>query len=306
MIHLTELDDLAFDLILSHLNYLDLYHLSLVSRTLRQLALQSPIKFLNCTRSDSLPIAKLPYSAEHHLLDQPDWRVLKHSQGRRRDDLYLPNLYWTSQHRHFNTISLRSIALDGTRINVLDVIHFITSAPHLTYLSVRFCYEVNRLLLQNYLDSLTKNNHAINLARFDVLGIDGLSLFEPKNNGILSFDEFEIELTGAGAEYDYTDVWRENMYNFVMSLQRVPTVHGAVIETDVARCSQGYCRNFNLGRKELADPTLEIILPPCYLCQERYTKPLCRPCVSARSCKICVTFICPHCKISHGTHVYIC
>lgn len=295
MLGLEELDDLAFDLILSHLKYIDLYNLSLTSKALRQVVLQSPIRVLNCTKLDAFPCLRLPYAAEHHLFDQPNWRVLKHTQGTQREDLYLTKLYWTSRHRHFNTVALRSIILDGTKVNVLDVIHFITTATHLTYLSVRFCSDVNHLLLQNFLDSLTRNCQVLPLEKLDVLGIDGLSLFEPRNNGILSFNEIEIELTGAGAEYDYTDVWRERMYNFVMSLERVPTTHGGSIKTDVARCSQGYCRNFNLGRKELADPTAEHILLPCYLCQERYHKPLCRPCISARSCKICNTFICPNC-----------
>lgn len=86
------------------------------------------------------------------------------------------------------------------------------------------------------------------------------------------------------------------MYDFKMSLERVPTSHGRKVVTDIARCSQSYCRNFNLGRKELADPTTRQTLPPCFLCRELYALPLCRPCISARSCKICDTFICPKCK----------
>lgn len=293
---LTDLDDLAFDLILSQLKYIDLHHLSLVNKALRRIVFSSPMTVLNCTKSEQVPIPRLPYASEHHLCDQPDWRVLKHARGTRRDDLYLSKLYWTSRHIHLNVKALTSVILDGTSVNVLDVIHFITSAKHLEWLSVRFCQEVNRLLLQNFFDSLTRTGQHLRLERLDVLGIDDLSLFEPKNNGILSFDEIEIELTGAGAEYDYTDVWRERMYNFVMTLERVPTSHGSVIRTDVARCSQGYCRNFNLGQKELADPTTEQNLPPCYLCQERYEKPMCRPCISARSCKICNTYICPNCQ----------
>lgn len=295
MINLSELDDLAFDLILSHLRYIDLYNLSLANRALRSIVANASLRTLNCTKVYSVPLQLLPYAAEQRLLDQPDWRVMAYNKGNRREDVHLCQLYWTSRHNHFNSISLRNVILDGTRINVLDIIHFVTAAPHLEYLSVRFCIEVHRLLLQNFLDTLSTKS-PISLERLDVLGIDGIPFFEPLNNGSFAFNETEIELTGAGPEFDYQDRWREDMYDFRMSLERVPTSHGQRIMSDIARCSQSYCRNFNLGRQELADPTIYETLPTCIICQAEWTLPICRPCITARSCKLCKTFICPRCK----------
>ena len=88
------------------------------------------------------------------------------------------------------------------------------------------------------------------------------------------------------------------MYDFKMSLERVPTTHGQRITNDLDRCSQAYCRNFDLGRRELADPNTISTLPRCLQCQTLYSSPICRGCVAARSCNLCNTFICPDC-ISH-------
>lgn len=296
---LLDLDDLAYDLIFSHLRYLDLYHLSISCRTLRTIVGQSSLKTLNCTRSTDLPVNRLPYPTEHHLYGASDWRNLKKNKGIHKEDLYMSNLYWTSRHKHFNLSSLTSLFLDGSRVNVLDIIHFITVAPRLNHLSIRFCTQVNRLLLQNYLGHLSEHRQLVNLKQFDVVGIDGIPFFEPPNNGRYIFNEMEIELIGAGPEYDYNDLWRERMYDFKMSLERVPTTHGANIRTDIARCSQSYCRNFNLGRKELADPTALLTLSACFLCRQKWTEPICRPCISSRSCNLCDTFICPSCN----THI---
>lgn len=296
MTGLLELDDLAYDLIFSYLRYLDLYYVSLSCRTLRSIVQQSSLKTLNCTRSFDLPIRQLPYPSEHHLYDASDWRELKRKKGTAKEELYMSNLYWTSRHKHFNLSSLTSLFLDGSRVNVLDIIHFVTMAPRLAYLSVRFCEQVNRLLLQNYLDHRSERRQKVNLKRLDVIGIEGIPFFEPADNGTFTFDERELELIGAGPEYDYTDLWRERMYDFKMSLERVPTSHGAKIETDIARCSQLYCRNFNLGKKELADATILFRLPICFLCKTAWTEAICRPCIAARSCNLCDTFICPSCK----------
>lgn len=297
MVHILQLDDLAFDLIFSSLRYVDLLNISLTCREFRALVANAQIELLNCTRMSEVPIKLLPYPAEHYLVDQPDWRIMTYKNGRRRTDIYLTDLYWTSKHKLFNPLSLRSVILDGTGVNVLDIIYFITTSPHLSYLSVRFCTDVDRLLLQNYLYTLTSQAHVIALQRLDVLGIRGIPFFEPVGNGTTQFNEMEIELTGAGPEFDYQDRWREDMYDFQMSLERVPTTHKLPIKTDIARCSQGFCRNFPYGAKELADPTIETRLPPCILCLEQWTIPICRTCIASRSCKICSTFVCPACKL---------
>lgn len=196
---LLELDDLAYDLILSRLRYIDLYNLSITCRTLRKIVQSASIQVLNCTRSYLIPIPRLPYTSVHHLYDHTQWRNLKQTHGTRREALYLTRLFFTSRHRHqVHTLSLRHVILDGTRVNVLDIIHFIATAPHLRYISVRFCTEVHRLLLQNYLDSLAQHRNPITLERLDVIGIEGLPFFEPQNNGMLTFDEREIELIGTG------------------------------------------------------------------------------------------------------------
>lgn len=308
MVNIIELDDLAYDLILSHLVYIDRLNLSLTCRTLQFVVRNSPQQALNCTLLDDVPIQILPFASDHHLVDHATWRSLKRSQGTNRNDVYLSRLCWNSRHIHFNETSLRHVILDGTNVNVLDVIHFLTAAPLISYLSVRFCVQVNRLLLQNFLDSTAEKQQLLHLQRLDVIGIDGLSFFEPLNNGgTLRFDEREIELIGAGPEYDYLDLWRETMYDFKMSLERVSTWHGRKICTDIARCSQSYCRNFDVGRRELADPTIESTLPTCYLCQTPWIIPICRACIAARSCNICKTFICPKCKttsckVSNGSN----
>ena len=134
------------------------------------------------------------------MVDADTWREVKAQLGMRKDEVYIPRLYFTNRHRdQFNLLSLRSVILDGTFINVLDIIRFISSSPHLEYLSARFCKQVQRLLLQNYLDSLREHSTQIGLKRLDVLGIQGIPFFEPRNNGMRVFDERQIELIGTGS-----------------------------------------------------------------------------------------------------------
>ncbi|ORY80005.1 hypothetical protein BCR37DRAFT_394063 [Protomyces lactucae-debilis] len=196
-----------------------------------------------------------------------------------------------------NTAALSTLLLDRTQVSALVVRELIggSKCPQLQHLSIRFCTNVHAGQLIDRFDGLTARKVSVSLKRLDVVGINGLAFFEPTHNGITTFDAVNIELIGTGPEYDYTDRWREAVYDFNQTLSRVRTTHGACVKTDVARCSQAFCRNFDLGRRELANPTLVDDPPLCFVCNTRKPVLLCRPCYSARSCNICGTYICPDC-----------
>ena len=107
--------------------------------------------------------------------------------------------------------------------------------------------------------------------------------------------------TSTGEEYDYNDTWREHLYNFTMSIERLPTVHGGKIFLDACRCMDGtYCKTGLCARPELAD---RLLRSPPQVCEDHLENGallpskaiMCRNCAEARTCATCLARVCLLC-----------
>jgi hypothetical protein len=299
MLDILELDDLVYDRILAFLSATELFAFAQTCKAAQSIVSQVSIAALDAARIEQ---SALPSPAQHLLLPDDAWQALVEEMCVVR--IAASCLGWVGT---LNTAALQILSIDRMHVSALAVRELVggTHCTQLQQLSIRFCTGVHAGQLIDRFHGLKIKQTPIALRQLNVVGIAGLHFFEPEHNGITTFDAVNIELIGTGPEYDYTDRWREAVYDFNQTLSRVPTIHGACVKTDVARCSQGYCRNFDLGRRELAVPATENSLPACFTCGEHKAWVMCRPCISARSCNICDTFICPDCyNIDNETELF--